>query len=143
VALTYVDTSVLVALIVPEPKSAAVARWYGRTRAELVSAAWCTTEFASALGIKQRTSQIDALQAREAWQRFERLAANDLALLPLAAAVFNRAAALAFDAPSALRAGDALHLAAAELAGVRSMATLDEVLGRNAERLKIKLVAFA
>ena len=50
--MIYVDTSVLVALIVPEPHSAAVARWYARSRAELVSAAWCVTEFASALGIK-------------------------------------------------------------------------------------------
>ena len=47
--MVYVDTSVLVALIVREPHSAAVARWYGRARAELVSAAWCVTEFASEL----------------------------------------------------------------------------------------------
>lgn len=141
-ALIYVDTSVLVALIVPEPRSAVVARWYGRTRAELVSSAWCVPEFASALGIKQRTNQIDASQAQEAWQRFERLTSNDLSLLPVAAIVFSRAAALALDAPSALRAGDALHLAVAEQAGARSMATLDDVLGRNAERLNIKPVAF-
>lgn len=68
--MVYVDTSVLVALIVPEPHSAAVARWYGRTRSVLASAAWCVPEFASALGIKQRTAQIDAPQALLAWQRF-------------------------------------------------------------------------
>ena len=50
-------------------------------------------------------------------QRFGRLAANDLALLPLVAADFSRAAALALDVPSALRAGDALHLACAERVG--------------------------
>jgi uncharacterized protein len=142
-AVVYVDTSVLVALIVPEAHSPAVARWYGRTRVELASAAWCITEFASALGIKQRTAQLDAAQAQDAWVRFGRLLANDLALLPLEAAIFHRAAALALDASSSLRAGDALHLACAERAGARGMATLDGVLGRQAQRLKIKVVAFA
>jgi uncharacterized protein len=130
-------------MIVPEPHSAAVARWYGRSRAELVSATWCATEFASALGIKQRTGQIDAAQALAAWSRFDRLIASDLALLPPVAANFHRAAALALDASAALRAGDALHLACAEHAGAKAMATLDSVLGRNARRFNIKAIVFS
>lgn len=141
-SVVYVDTSVLVALMVPEAHSAAVARWYGRSRSELVSVVWCITEFASALGIKQRTGQLNAPQAQDAWQRFERLMANDLTLLPPVTAHFHRAATLALDALTALRAGDALHLACAEQAGAKSIATLDAVLGRNAQRLKIKPVAF-
>ena len=47
------------------------------------------------------------------------------------------------DAGSALRAGDALHLACAEQAGAKGVATLDEVMARNAQRLKLKPVAFA
>jgi predicted nucleic acid-binding protein len=138
----YVDTSVLVALIVPEAHSAAVERWYGRTRAEIVSSAWCVTEFASALGIKQRTEQIGLEQATQAWQRFERLVTNDLTLLPLHTATFHRAAAIAFDARNGLRAGDALHLACAEQVGARNMATLDDALTRNAQRLKIRPLIF-
>ena len=65
--MLYVDTSALVALIVPEPGSAAVARWYASATGELVSAVWCITEFASALGIKQRTGQLDSRQAQQAW----------------------------------------------------------------------------
>lgn len=141
--MVYVDTSVLVALIVPEPHSSAVGRWYGRTRAELVSASWCVTEFASALGIKRRTGQIDASQAQQAWQRFERLVANDLVLLAPAPANFHRAAALALDAATGLRAGDALHLACAEQAGAAHMATLDVALARNARALKMKLAGFS
>ena len=81
--MIYVDTSALVALIVNEARSAAVAKWYAASRAELVSAAWCVPEFASALGIKQRTHQLDAEQALGAWERFGRLVAHDLKLLPL------------------------------------------------------------
>ena len=138
--VVYLDTSVLVALFLNEPSSVAAAKWYAREKSELVAAAWCIPEFASALGIKQRTGAIDAQQAQGAWTRFERMVAADLRLLPVAPANFHRAAELVLDAPSALRAGDALHLACAEAAGAKHMATLDDVLRRNAQRLKIKPV---
>jgi len=138
--MVYVDTSVLVPLFLNEPHSAAVANWYAREKGELVAAAWCVPEFASAIGIKQRTGAIDAQQAQGAWARFERMAAADLRLLAVEPANFFRAAALVLDAASALRAGDALHLACAEAAGATHMATLDDILSRNAQRLKIKPV---
>ena len=141
--MVYLDTSAIVALIVNEAGSVAVAKWYAGTKAELVSAAWCVPEFASALGIKQRSGQLDAEQAKQAWQRFEGLVANDLKLLPVAPADFHRAAVMTLDAGSALRAGDALHLACAEHANAKSVATLDAEMARNAQRLKIKPVAFA
>ncbi len=139
--MVYVDTSVLVPLFLNEPHSEAVARWYAHEQGELVAAAWCIPEFASAIGIKQRTGAIDAQQAQGAWARFERMAAADLRLLPVDPAHFHRAAELVLDAASALRAGDALHLACAEAAGAKRIATLDDVLSRNAQRLKIKPVA--
>ena len=138
--MVYVDTSVLVPLFLNEPHSLEAAEWYARVKGELVSAAWCIPEFASAIGIKQRTGAIDAQQAQGAWTRFERMAAADLRLLPVAPADFHRAAELVLDAASTLRAGDALHLACAEAAGAKHMATLDDVLRRNAQRLKIKPV---
>ena len=141
--MVYVDTSALVALIVNETGSAAVAKWYAGTKAELVSAAWCVPEFTSALGIKQRIGQLDAAQARDAWERFGRLVANDLKLLPVEPADFHRAAVMTLDAGSALRAGDALHLACAEHADAKSVATLNAVMARNAQRLKMKPVVFA
>lgn len=138
--MIYVDTSVLVALMLPETNSAAVINWYGSSKSELVSAAWCVTEFASALGIKQRTNQIDATQAQAAWQQFERLCTNDLQLLPVEPATFYRAGLLTLDATSGLRAGDALHLAATLIADAESMATLDEILANNARRVGLEVV---
>ena len=139
--MVYVDTSVLVPLFLNEPHSVAAADWYAREKGELVAAAWCIPEFASALGIKQRTGAIDTQQAQGAWTRFERMVAADLRLLSVEPTHFHRAAELVLDASSALRAGDALHLACAEAAGAKQMATLDDVLSRNALRLKIKPVA--
>jgi predicted nucleic acid-binding protein len=141
--MVYVDTSVLVPLFVNEPHSAAAVDWYSNEKSELVAATWCVTEFASALGIKQRTGALDGDQAQAAWARFERMVAADLRLLPIEPSHFHRAAQLVLDASSALRAGDALHLACAEAAGAKRMATLDDVLGRNAQRLKIRSVGFS
>ena len=138
--MVYVDTSVLVSLFLNEPHSVAASAWYAREKSELVAAAWCIPEFASALGIKQRTGAIDAQQAQGAWERFERMVTADLRLLPVEPASFHRAAELVLDAASALRAGDALHLACAEAAGAKHIATLDDVMSRNARRLKLKVV---
>ena len=140
--MVYVDTSVLVALCVKEAMSSAVAQWYAVCSEELGSATWCVTEFASALGIKQRTKQISAEQGMLAWQTFERLCASDLQLLPVEPSTFHRAAELTLDATTGLRAGNALHLAAALDANANSVATLDDVLARNAKRMKIKPLAF-
>ena len=139
--MVYVDTSALVALIVNETGSEAVAAWYEASRGDLVSAAWCVTEFGSALAIKQRTAQLNADQAHAAWTRFERLVANDVRLLPVEPVDFHRAAMLTLDAASGLRAADALHLACAERAGARSLVTLDAVMAKNARRVKLKSVA--
>ena len=137
--MVYVDTSVLVALLLKEPRSSDDARWYAACQDDLVSAMWCVTEFASALSIKRRTGQIVEEEAQTAWQRFERLCANDLQLVPVEPATFHRAAVLALDAGYDLRAGDALHLAAALDVKAKGMATLDEVLAKYARRLKLKL----
>ena len=138
--MVYVDTSVLVALFLNEPHSLAATDWYAHETSKLAAAAWCVPEFASALGIKQRTGAIDAQQAQDAWARFERLIAADLELLPVEPANFHRAAELVLEAASALRAGDALHWACAEAAGAKHVATLDDTMSRNALRLKMRLV---
>ena len=137
--MVYVDTSVLIALYTREAKSTDVSKWYASCADELVSAAWCVSEFASALGIKQRTRQLNATEAQTIWLQFERMCANDLQLLPVAHAAFHRAAVLSLDALSGLRSGDALHLAVALENKVRTLATLDEVLAKNALQLKLKL----
>jgi len=138
--MLYVDTSVLVALCTNEAKTADAVKWYGDCAEELASAAWCVTEFASALGLKQRTGQLTEPQAQTAWVNFERMCANDLNLLPVEPMTFHKAAMLTMDAAAGLRAGDALHLACAMEAKVAGMVTLDSVLAKNAQRVKVKPV---
>jgi predicted nucleic acid-binding protein len=139
--MLYVDTSVLVALCTNEGKTADVVKWYAGCTQELASAAWCVTEFASAMGLKQRTGQLTEEQAQTAWLQFERMCANDLQLLPVEVMTFHRAAMRTMDASAGLRAGDALHLACAIANKVQGIVTLDAVLAKNAKRFKVKPVA--
>jgi predicted nucleic acid-binding protein len=138
--MIYVDTSVLVALCTHEAKTADVVKWYADCTEELASAAWCVTEFASALGLKQRTGQLTKKQAQTAWMQFERVCANDLQLLPVETTTLHKAAVLTLDASAGLRAGDALHLACAMQAKAQGMVTLDVVLAKNANRFKVRSV---
>lgn len=137
----YVDTSVLVALCTHEAKTADVIKWYADCTDELACAAWCVTEFASAMGLKQRTGQLTESQAQTAWLQFERICANDLQLLPLQTMTFYSAALLSMDPSTGLRAGDALHLACAVANKAQGMVTLDVVLSKNAKRQKVTPVA--
>ena len=139
--MLYVDTSVLVALCTHEAKTADVVKWYADCTEELASAAWCVTEFASAMGLKQRTGQLTQEQAQTAWMQFERVCANDLQLLPVETTTFHKAAVLTLDASAGLRAGDALHLACAMQAKAQGMVTLDVVLAKNAKRFKVQSVS--
>jgi len=139
--MLYVDTSVLVALCTHEAKTDDVVKWYAACTSELACAAWCVTEFASAMGLKQRTGQLTQLQAKNAWLQFERVCANDLQLLSIETMTFHKAAVLTMDAATGLRAGDALHLACALEAKAQALVTLDVVMAKNAKRLKLKTVA--
>jgi len=139
--MLYVDASVWVALCTNEPKMASVIQWYAACTDDLASAASCVTEFASALGIKQRSGQLTKTQAQTAWHQFERVCANDLQSLPVEAMMFHRAAILTMDAYAGLRAGDALHLACAMEAKAAGLVTLDAVLAKNAKRVNVKTVA--
>jgi uncharacterized protein len=137
--MIYVDTSVLIALHLHESNSEIAAKWYAKCAQPLASAFWCVTEFASALGIKQRIGQIDATQAAGAWARFGRQCSSDLQLIAVGPRLFHAAALLTLEPSSKLRSGDALHLACAIEANVNSIATFDEALANNATRMKLKL----
>ena len=52
--MIYLDTSVVVALLTPEERSAQALDWFGQSREPLISSDWLITETHSALGIKQR-----------------------------------------------------------------------------------------
>lgn len=138
--MVYVDTSVLVALFTNEATAERIANWVAEETRQLVSGDWCVTEFASALALKQRTSQITSRQGNAAWNVFGQFCEGHLRLLPLDRDVFSQAAHLARNSKSGLRAGDALHLALALRVKSAAFFTLDLRLAESAKLRKLPVI---
>jgi predicted nucleic acid-binding protein len=140
--MIYLDTSAVVPVFVQEPASEAVDAWMESCSQPLVSSDWLVTEFASALSIKVRRGEINTKQAAAAWKDFSDFCASGLRLLPVSRTVFVDAAAMAREASSGLRAGDSLHLAVVLEAGIKELATADDVLARNAQARGLSVTMF-
>ena len=138
----YLDTSVLVALLCYEPEVDFLIGWYRKSREDqLITTPWIRTELASALAIKQRSTQISATEAVLAWEQGIRILRTTRTEM-LLTEDFERAAALCANVDGKLRGPDALHLAAALRLGCQQLASLDEVLCRAALSMKLQLVDF-
>jgi uncharacterized protein len=111
--MIYLDTSVVVALLTPEERSAQALDWFAQSREPLISSDWLITETHSALGIKQRHHGLSPEAHQAAGEQLERLLQGGVELLSLDRGRFRQAAKLLQDPALGLRAGDALHLAVA------------------------------
>ena len=111
-SMIYLDTSVVVALLTPEERSAQALDWFGQSREPLISSDWLITETHSALGIKQRHHGLSS-GARQA-------------------------ADLLQDPGLGLRAGDALHLAVALHSRCTHLASFDSRMQQAAVALGMR-----
>ncbi|HEY5634403.1 MAG TPA: type II toxin-antitoxin system VapC family toxin [Burkholderiaceae bacterium] len=133
--MVYLDTSVVVALLIAEPRSDEVASWFARSAAPLAASDWLVTEFASALAIKRSGGQIASALLRAARREFDALYTRGLQVIPIDRDTFAAAAELIHAVGRGLRAGDALHLAAARRAGAGAVATIDPRMAEAASRI--------
>lgn len=136
----YLDTAILVKLLVREPDSAFFAR---SVEGQLVwSSQIMLTECFSALLRKERERQIGAAHRRRAWAQVERdVAAHRLNLVTLTSDVLIRANGIlgACHPAIALRSLDAIHLASAERSQSWPVCSNDGRLRAAAEQLGLPL----
>jgi hypothetical protein len=140
--VVYLDTSVIVPLLTPEPASDRVTAWFASLAGVPVSADWLLTEFASAIAIKVRTGQLSASGAEAVHEEFRVLTAAGVRLAPVSRAAFQAAAEMARIPGYGLRSGDSLHLAVAREVGATTIATVDRVMTDNARRMGMIPVEF-
>ena len=110
----YIDTSVLVAYLIPEKYSSQAEEALRQpSHYPLALSLWTETELISALGIKCRTGQINESDMQKALDQYETLDGYFIRL-QVQDEDYRNAAKLLQNWRTGLRAGDALHLAIAQ-----------------------------
>ncbi|MCS5698480.1 type II toxin-antitoxin system VapC family toxin [Cyanobium sp. FGCU-52] len=132
--MLYIDTCVLLAVLIPEAHSATAEAFLEQATAPLAISSWSITELHSALGLKVRTKALSASQAEAVLQGFERSLAPGLLELGLESQDFRNTNACLRGWRSSLRAGDALHLAIASGRGA-TLCSLDAPFVAAAQQL--------
>ena len=135
--MLYIDTCVLVAVLMPEAHSATAVAFLEQANAPLAISSWSITELHSALGLKVRTKALSPSQAEAVLQGFERSLAPGLLELELEPQDFRNANACLRGWRSRLRAGDALHLAIASGRGA-TLCSLDAPFVAAAQQLGLQ-----
>lgn len=131
-ASLYLDTNLLVSLILPEARSERVGEWLG-SRAEIrCISAWTKAEVAGVLAAKVRERTLTRLAASEAQRRFQVSVLPFLHEIDIDRVAWTRCIALLDDPTLGLRAPDALHLAVCQADPSRALATADKKLHRAA-----------
>lgn len=135
--MLYLDTSLLVAALTNEVRTAAMQDWLAAQAPEhLVISDWVITEFSGALSLKVRAGQLTASQRAEVLAAFISLAERSFTVLPVSRLEFQMAARFADQYATGLRSGDALHLAITSSHGAR-LCSLDRLLVSAADALGV------
>jgi predicted nucleic acid-binding protein len=128
----YLDTSVLVAALTREARTAAAQRWLAdQAPGCLFISEWVTTEFSAALSMKMRMRHLGGAMRADALSVFTTLSRDTFSVLDVTSEDFHTAAQLADQHASGLRAGDALHVSIAGHHGMRII-SLDRTLVKAA-----------
>lgn len=109
--MRYIDTSVLMAFLLPESGSQLAERLMTSPGDALAFSSWAEVELLSALGVQVRRKVITRRGARKAVDAFANLVAPGLVWLAVDDNDHRMAAHMLDGWQTGLRAGDALHLA--------------------------------
>ncbi len=138
----YVDSAILVKLVVREPDSIFYVKLLEDARG-LSSSDLAVTECRSVLERKRRHGELDAATCEGAWQRLGAFwqRGGGLALHPVTRRVLDEAGVLIAEciAVVPLRTLDAIHLATCRLQGATPLVTNDRVMRQAARCLGIPL----
>jgi predicted nucleic acid-binding protein len=139
VTAVYCDTSVVVAYYVAEDRSEQAERALRGQTQRMVSSL-VLTEASAALRRKVRDRQLSSTDAQAALDSFRRDVVTGLfRVVDVERRHFDHAAAQVWSTRESLRTLDALHLAVAELDGLRVL-TADAVMAKAARELGIKTI---
>ena len=135
--MSYLDTSALLSLFLPDAHTDLMRRWLDEEPPEIATSAFALAELGAVLGNRVRNREMTALEAKRLLDALDHWIAAEAVLLPiedadhLPAANFVRAFTLA------LRAPDALHVALCRRVGA-ALLTFDARQAEAARRLGVE-----
>lgn len=135
--MIYVDTNVIVSLLVGDDNGAAAERWYSHQSVPIAISAWSVAEFYSHIGLRCRKSYETPRNATRIIDAFDALIPTNLTLLKSSDAAILRASTWLRSPNCALQAADALHLAIALENEAAAIATFDVRFAKGIEKLRI------
>ena len=135
--MIYVDTNVLLSLLVGDGSADAAGEWYSRQTAPLAISTWVTVEFYSHVGQRCRKGEETPRNAARIVDKFDQMVSDSFTLLTFSDAAIRRVSLWLRSADCALRTGDALHLAIALEHEAAAIVTFDDRFAHGIEKLRI------
>ncbi len=111
--IVYLDTSVVVSVLVNEATTTETVRWLRESGGQLALSEWTATEFAGALAMKVRTSAMQPCDRERTQRIFDQRFRPRTLTFPVTTDDFRTAAQFVGKYEYGLRAPDALHMAIA------------------------------
>lgn len=142
--MIYFDTSFALPLILREPTSSRIERFFASQEGEALAIShWTRVEVSSALAREVRMHHLAGPIARAAEKEFDDIVSETFAMLLPGAKDFELAMRYLQDYDNGLKAGDALHLAIASNNRVEAIYSLDKTLLKAGRRLGLPVRTIA
>lgn len=133
--MRYLDTSIIVSLLVLEDTTERATQWLTSIAHEQRgTSAWAEVELAGALSRKIRSSRISIVDRDAAMDRYRTTMLPSLQIVPTTGENYRRASEIVAQHEAGIRPGDALHLAVC-IANRATLCTFDKSFAAGAKAL--------
>ena len=135
--MIYLDTNILVSLLVADSNGSAAAEWYSRQSVPLAISTWAVAEVYSHIGLRCRKGDETPRNAARIIDTFDEMIDTSFSLLKSGDTCVLRASTWLRSPDFAMQVGDALHLAIALENEAAAIATFDVRFAKGIEKLRI------
>jgi uncharacterized protein len=135
--MIYLDTNVLLSLLVQDAESENAETWYLTQPAPIAISRWVIAEFFASVNLRRRKEEVNPVLATTAIAALEEQAEKNFVVIPTSNEAAVLAASWLRNPDCNLQTGDALHLAIAHKGGATTLATFDDRFAKAAKKLKL------
>lgn len=135
--MIYLDTNILVSLLVGDNNAGPADEWYSRQSVPLAISTWVVAEFYSHIGLRCRKGEETSRNASRIIETFDHMLSASLQLLKASDDAVLRASTWLRSADCSMQTADAVHLAIALENDAAAIATFDARFAGAIRKLRI------